>query len=78
MFPARAAPLLFGFILSGLMSLVVSGISTYRAIGMAANYFQLWAGGWLVAWLIAFPLVLVIAPLTRRVVQGLVKAEAEA
>jgi hypothetical protein len=30
-FPNRLAPALFGFILSGLMSLLVSGIATYRA-----------------------------------------------
>ena len=76
MFPARAAPILFGFILSGLMSLVISGISTYRAVGVSVNFFQLWTSGWLMAWLIGFPLVLVVAPITRRVVQRLVRAPA--
>ena len=74
MLPARSAPILFGFILSGLMCLVVSGISTYRAVGMAANFFQLWTSGWIMAWLIGFPLVVVIAPITRRVVQRLVRS----
>lgn len=74
MFPARFAPALFGFILSGLMSLLVSAISTLRAAGASAAFLHLWLGAWLTAWLIAFPVVLVVAPLTRRLVQRLVVA----
>ncbi len=75
MFPARFAPALFGFILSGLMSLLVSAISTFRAVGASATFLHLWLGGWLTAWLIAFPVVLVVAPLTRRLVQRMVVAQ---
>lgn len=73
MIPARFAPALFGFILSGLMSLVVAAISTLRAVGATADFPRLWLGGWLTAWLVAFPLVLVVAPLTRRIVNRLVQ-----
>lgn len=72
MLPARFAPVLFGLILSGLMSLVVSGISTFRATGLVDNFLALWIGAWLTAWLVAFPLVLLVAPVTRRIVQRLV------
>lgn len=72
MIPARFAPLLFGLILSGLMSFVVSGISALRAVGPIPGFVALWAGAWLAAWLVAFPVVLLLAPLTRRVVQRLV------
>lgn len=68
MIPVRFAPVLFGLILSGLMSLVVSGIATLRAIGMGAGFADVWVNAWLTAWLFAFPIVLVAAPLTRRVV----------
>ena len=74
MLPARYAPALFGLILSGLMSLLVSGISTYRAVGFGEGYAGLWVSAWLTAWLVAFPLVLVVAPLTRRIVTRLVRA----
>ena len=70
--PARFAPALFGFILSGLMSLVVSAISTFRVSSPGAAFVALWMDAWLIAWLIAFPLVLVVAPITRRVVARLV------
>jgi hypothetical protein len=72
MFPQKLAPALFGFILSGLMSLLVSGIATYRSAGMSPDFMSTWTGGWLAAWLVAFPVVLVVAPLTRRAVSALV------
>jgi hypothetical protein len=72
MFPKKFAPALFGLILSGLMSLLVAGISTYRAIGLGNSFAGLWVSAWLTAWLVAFPVVLVVAPLSRRAVTLLV------
>lgn len=72
MIPKKYGPLLFGAILSGLMSLLVSGISTFRAVGPAKIFLSLWASAWLTAWLVAFPTVVIIAPLARKVVQCLI------
>jgi hypothetical protein len=72
MFPKKFAPVLFGLILSGLMSLLVSGISTYRAVGFSESYVGVWLSAWLTAWLVAFPVMLVVAPLARRTVAWLV------
>jgi hypothetical protein len=74
--PARFAPALFGFILSGLMSFVVSGVATARNAGLVDGVFGLWINAWLLSWLIAFPVVLVIAPITRRLVGMIVKSPA--
>jgi hypothetical protein len=71
----KHAPLLFGLILSGLMSLLVSGISTLRAVGPVDGFVRLWFGAWLTAWAVAFPSVLLVAPLTRRLVDRLTKKE---
>ena len=73
MIPARFAPVLFGLILSGLMSLLVSGIATWRAVGLPADFVALWLSAWLNAWAVAFPAVLVVAPITRRLVARLVR-----
>ena len=73
MIPQRYAPVLFGFILSGLMSLLVSGISTLRAVGWETGFVQLWLGAWITAWLFAFPVVLLVAPISRRHVAWLTK-----
>jgi hypothetical protein len=72
MFRKKFAPALFGLILSGLMSLLVSGISTYRAVGFSESYVGVWLSAWLTAWLVAFPVMLVVAPLARRTVAWLV------
>jgi len=70
----RFAPVVFGFVLSALMSFIVSGIATLRAAGLSDTFFSLWIGAWLASWLVAFPVVLIVAPLARRVVGRLVKA----
>jgi Protein of unknown function (DUF2798) len=69
MIPRKFEPYLFGLVLSGLMSLVVSGISTLRNVGLVEGFTGLWIGAWLTAWLLAFPIVLFVAPLARRLVQ---------
>lgn len=69
MISRKYAPMLFGLLLSGLMSLLVSGISTVRISGLSASFTELWISGWLTAWLIAFPVVLVVAPLARKAVE---------
>lgn len=71
MIPRRFAPVLFSFILSGVMSLLVSGLSTFAATGATANFAALWLRSWGGAWLLAFPLVMVISPAARRIVESL-------
>lgn len=71
---ARYAPILFGFVLSGLMSFIVSGIATLRNAGFIDGFIGLWINAWLPSWLVAFPVVLVIAPIARRLVALAMKA----
>lgn len=73
MIPARYSQILFCLILSGLMSLIVSGLSTARVAGLTASFPGLWLGNWAVSWAIAFPTVLVMAPVTRKIVARLVR-----
>ena len=68
MIPKKYAPILFGLILSGLMSLLVSGISAIRVTGLRPDFIGIWTGAWLTAWSIAFPVVLLISPLARHFV----------
>ena len=72
MIPKKYASILFAVILSGLMSLLVSGISTYRAIGLVSDFVKLWTSAWLTAWVFALPVVMVVAPFARKVVRFLV------
>jgi len=75
MMPRKLEPFLFSLILSGLMSLVVSGISTLRAAEFSPGYLSLWIAAWLTAWLLSFPIVMIAAPLVRRFVGQLVDRE---
>lgn len=72
MIPRQYEPVLFGLVLSGLMSWLVSGVSLMRTIGWAPDFLSLWGKTWLSAWLIAFPVVLIVAPLARRAVRKLI------
>lgn len=78
MIPRKFEPVLFGLFLSGLMSLLVSGIATLRAAGMGPGFLSLWITSWLTAWLFAFPAVLLVAPVARRLVRSLLQAEGAA
>lgn len=75
MIPARYSTILFGLILSGLMSCMVSCISTLRVLGPVDGFFSAWMSAWTSGWAVAFPAVLVVAPFTRRLVAQLVRAE---
>jgi hypothetical protein len=72
MIPARFAPVLFGLILSGLMSCIVSGIATFRVLDAGAPMLGAWMAAWTYSWAVAFPTVLFVAPMTRRIVARLV------
>lgn len=75
MIARKYAQPLFGLLLSGMMSLLVSGVATFRMTGLAATFTESWLGAWLAAWGIAFPSVLLLAPLTRRLVDRITSAE---
>lgn len=66
MIPRRFGPVLFALLLSGWMSLLVSGLSVARATGLDAAFPRLWLTAWLAAWAVAFPIVLVSAPRVQR------------
>ncbi len=70
--PASFEPIVFGLLLSGLMSFIITGIATWHALGFVAMFLTQWLQSWLFAWAVAFPTVLVIAPLARRATRSLV------
>jgi hypothetical protein len=72
LFPARAAPLVQGFFLTLFMTCIVSGISTLWALGFTREFLSRWPVAWGISWLIAFPSVLVVMPLVRRITRRVV------
>ena len=57
------------------MSLLVSGISTFRALQPQQDFVSLWTGAWLTGWLFAFPAVMLAALLARKAVSLLTTAK---
>jgi hypothetical protein len=72
--PARYAGIVMPFLLSIFMSCIVAGISTVKSVGLASDLFQLWMGAWGVSWLAAFPSLLVVLPVVRRIVAATVQS----
>jgi hypothetical protein len=63
----RYAAVVMPFFLSVIMTCVVSLVSTLRGVGLAPGFLPLWLGSWALSWLIAFPTLLVVLPLVRKV-----------
>jgi hypothetical protein len=66
--PARYSNLLFGGMLSIIMVTIISGTVVLINQGYNSDFFVRWFRGFITAWPIAFPTVLVVAPFVRRVV----------
>lgn len=69
----KAASLLFPLVLSCMMSFLISGITTLKAVGFIDHFFAMWMSAWIVAWMFAFPSVLVCAPIAQRLVRWILK-----
>lgn len=70
--PARYAGLVMPLLLSVFMTCIVSFISTVNSIGMAEHLFQIWLGAWALSWAVAFPTLLLMLPLAKRLTALLV------
>lgn len=74
--PRKLEHIAFGFLLAGMMTFIVSGVSTAIAIGISAPGFGgKWMGSWATTWAIAFPVVLFVAPAVRKLLHRIVKPE---
>ena len=71
--PARYASLVTPFLLSIFMTCIVSMISTFFGIGIAPNFLSMWLGAWAISWVIAFPTLLLVFPLVRRLTAEIVE-----
>ncbi len=56
------------FVLSVIMTFVVSAIATLRSLGPVPEALKVWPTAWALSWLVAFPTLLLVLPLVRRIV----------
>jgi len=66
--PARYAAIVMPLVLSVLMTFVVSAISTLRSLGPTSAFVATWPAAWAISWLVAFPTLLAVLPLVRKIV----------
>jgi hypothetical protein len=75
--PKRFAPFLFPLLLSGFMTFLITGISMIRVLGIdtlvkdPGNFLQVWMKAYVSSWLVAYPILLLVIPVVRRVVDWL-------
>ena len=66
--PARYASVVMPLVLSLLMTFVVSAISTLKSLGPTPAFLATWPVAWALSWLVAFPTLLLLLPMVRRIV----------
>ncbi len=71
--PSRYAALVQPLVLSVVMTFVVSAIATLRNLGLSPTFPAAWMTAWGLSWIVAFPVLLGILPIVRRVVGLLVE-----
>ncbi|MBB2971174.1 DUF2798 domain-containing protein [Mesorhizobium sp. RMAD-H1] len=75
--PARYASIIMPLVLPVLMTFVVSAISTLKALGPTAAFLREWPTAWALSWLVAFPTLLLVLPVVRRIVALVVAGPAK-
>jgi hypothetical protein len=71
--PARFNAIAFPFVLSIFMSCMVSFVSTLRTVGFSNFVVSNWLSSWGLSWMVAFPAVLLVLPLVKKIVAAFVE-----
>lgn len=72
--PKRYGGIVMPLLLSLLMTCVVSAISLVRSQGLNPEVLAMWPSAWMLSWLVAFPVLLLVMPAVRRIVGLIVEA----
>ena len=71
--PAKHTQIVFAFFMSLMMAFIMSGVLTLANLGPIPGFFGKWMHGFGVAWICAFPTVLLVAPIARRLVAAVIE-----
>ncbi len=75
--PSSAMGIVLPFLLSIVMTFVVSGVSTVLGIGLVEGLIGRWMRAWAFSWVIAFPVLLIALPVVRKAATMIVAAPGE-
>ena len=70
--PQRYAPFLMPLVLSVFMSAIVSAVATATSVGLGSDFVISWPSAWGASWIVAFPSLLLLLPVVRRIVAWMV------
>lgn len=66
----RYRPYVFAFFMALLMSCLMSFVITLFNVGLIDNVLQIWLKAWAFAFVVAFPAVILVAPVVHRLVDA--------
>lgn len=64
--PAKYAAWILPLLLSGLMSGIISFINTVKNLGWIENLFSIFLSAWMMSWMFAYPIILIVLPIVRK------------
>lgn len=71
--PAKYVNLVMPLILSLFMTFIVSGIATFKNLGISYNSLYPWLSAWITSFPIAFPVLLIVLPFVKKIVTFIVE-----
>lgn len=72
--PAKYVNLVMPLILSLFMTFIVSGIATFKNLGISYKSLYPWFSAWVTSFPIAFPVLLIVLPFVRKIIKLIVAA----
>lgn len=72
MIPKKYEFILFAFLMSMFMTILMSFVVTLINVGYSEIFFNQWLDAFMKSYVIAFPTVLIVVPIVRRVVKRLI------
>lgn len=75
MIPARYANYVFAFFMALLMSCFMSFVISVFNVGFVENIIWIWLKAWGFAFSVAFPTVIIVSPIVRRLVKLVIAKE---
>lgn len=75
MIPEKFTPLVFSFFMALLMSCFMSLVITVFNVGFIDGLVYVWLKAWCFAFFVAFPTVVVVSPVVRKLVALVIKKE---
>lgn len=72
--PVRVFQPIFGLLMAFFMSFLMSGAITAINVGLPPDFLDRWMRSWGLAFMLAYPAILTVAPLARRLTLGFVES----